>query len=86
METFDCLAVGEDISTTSLPDAQHWSDFYRELSSFDQTLRRLKRQVSMLSGDRRRDAVRHALPSLIADSENFRRRFDFWQGRLADIS
>jgi hypothetical protein len=66
--------------------AQRWSDFYRELSSFQQTLHRLKRQVVEFSGDRRRDAVSLALPGLIADSENFERRFDFWEGRLAQLS
>jgi hypothetical protein len=86
VETFDCLAVGEDVSTTSIQDAQHWSAFYRELSSFQQTLRRLKRQVGGLSGDRRKEAVRLALPDLIIDSENFERRFDFWEGRLAQLS
>ena len=86
VDTFDCLAVGEDVSTTSVRDAQHWSDFYRELSSFQQTLRRLKRQVGGFSGDRRREAVRVVLPGLITDSENFERRFDFWEGRLAQLS
>jgi hypothetical protein len=86
VDTFDCLAVGEDVSTTSIKVAQQWSDFYRELSSFQQTLRRLKRQVVEFSGDRRRDAVSLALPGLIADSENFERRFDFWEGRIAQLS
>jgi hypothetical protein len=86
MDTSDYLAVGEDVSTTSARDAQHWSDFYRELSSFEQTLSRLKRQVWGLSGEPRKDAVRLALPDLIADSENFGRRFTFWEGRLASLS
>jgi len=85
MDTFDSLAVGEDVSTTSIGDARHWSDFYRELASFDQTLSRLKRQVWGLSGDRRRAAVRDALPDLITDSENFERRFNFWEGRLLQL-
>jgi hypothetical protein len=84
--TFDYLAVGEDVSTTSATDAQHWSDFYRELSSFQQTLSRLKRQVGGLSGEPREDAVRLALPELIADSESFGRRFTFWEGRKALLS
>jgi hypothetical protein len=86
VDTFDCLATGEDVSTTSVQDAQHWSDFYRELSSFQQTLRRLKRQVAGFSGDRRREAANLALPGLITDSENFERRFDFWEGRIAYLS
>ena len=86
METFDCLAVGEDVSTTSIEDAHHWSDFYRELSSFQQTLSRLKRQVAEFSGDRRGEQVRRILPGLIMDSENFERRFDFWEGRLTQLS
>ena len=86
METFDCLAVGEDVSTTSIEDARHWSDFYRELSSFQQTLSRLKRQVGEFSGDRRGEQVRRILPGLIMDSENFERRFDFWEGRLTQLS
>ncbi|HEY4845615.1 MAG TPA: hypothetical protein VII89_07960 [Candidatus Dormibacteraeota bacterium] len=86
VDTFDCLAVGEDVSTTSVRDAQRWSDFYRELSSFQQTLRRLKRQVGGFSGNRRREAVRAVLPGLIADSENFERRFAFWERRLAQLS
>jgi hypothetical protein len=85
VDSFDSLAVGEDVSTTSVVDARHWSDFYRELASFDQTLSRLKRQVWGLSGDRRRDAVRGALPDLINDSENYDRRFDFWEKRLAQL-
>jgi hypothetical protein len=85
VDTFDSLAIGEDVSTTSVVDARHWSDFYRELASFDQTLSRLKRQVWGLSGDRRRDATRDALPDLITDSENFGRRFDFWQTRIAQL-
>jgi len=86
VEIFDAVAVGEDVATTSVPDAQHWSDFYRELSSFDQTIRRLKRQVECLSSDRRQDAVRVLLPGLIADSETFQRRFDFWEGRIGQLS
>jgi hypothetical protein len=83
---FDSVAVGEDVLTTSVPDAQHWSDFYRELASFDQTVRRLKRQVASLSGDSRGAAARLALPSLIADCEAFQHRFDFWQGRISQLS
>lgn len=86
MSTFDPLALGEDASTTSVPDAQHWCDYYRGLVSFDETLQRLKRQVVGLSGDSRRDASGQALPGLIADSEMFQRRFDFWEGRLAQLS
>ena len=82
----DSLAVGEDVSTMSVREAQRWSDFYRELSSFQQTLRRLKHQVRGFSGERRKEAVRLALPELIADSENFGRRFAFWEGRLAQLS
>jgi len=85
VDTFNCLAVGEDVSTTSLRDAQHWSDFYRELSSFQQTLRRLKRQVEGFTGERRKEAVKQALPDLISDSENFERRFAFWERRLAQL-
>ena len=85
-DTFDCLAVGEDVSTTSVRDARHWSDFYRELSSFQQTVCRLKRQVLTVSEDRRTDAIRDALPTLITDSENFERRFAYWEGRLAQLS
>jgi hypothetical protein len=85
VDTYDSLAVGEDVSTTSIVQAGHWSDFYRELSSFDQTLSRLKRQVWGLSGDRRRDAIKGALPDLITDSENYERRFDFWEKRLAQL-
>jgi hypothetical protein len=86
VEKLDDLAVGEDVSTTSARDCQHWSDFYRELSSFEQTIRRLKRQVRDLSGESRADAVRLVLPELIADSENFERRFEFWAARLAGLS
>jgi hypothetical protein len=86
MDTSGYLAVGEDVSTTSARDAQHWSDFYRELSSFEETLSRLKRQVWGLSGEPRKDAVRLALPDLIAESETFGRRFTFWEGRLASLS
>ncbi len=85
MSTFDPLALGEDASTMSVPDA-HWCDYYRGLVSFDETLQRLKRQVVGLSGDSRRDASRRAMPGLIADSEMFQRRFDFWEGRLAQLS
>jgi len=85
VESYDCLAVGEDVSTTSVQEAKHWSDFYRELASFDQTVSRLKRQVAGISDSRRQDAVRQALPGLIADSESYKRRFDFWQGRLAQL-
>jgi hypothetical protein len=86
VDAFDCLAVGEDVSTTSVREAQHWSDFYRELSSFQQTLLWLKRQVGGCSGDRRREAIRAVLPGLITDSENFERRFAFWERRLAQLS
>ena len=85
MEFLDCLAVGEDVSTTSVQDAKHWRDFYRELASFDQTVRRLKRQVAGLSAGRRQDAVRQTLPGLIADTETYVRRFDFWQARLVQL-
>jgi hypothetical protein len=85
VDSFECLAVGEDVSTSSLQDAKHWREFYRELASFEQTLSRLKRQVAGLSAGRRQDAVRQALPRLIADSETYRQRFDFWQRRLAQL-
>lgn len=86
MDTFEYLAVGEDMSTTSARDAQHWSDFYRNLSSFEQTVARLKRQVRGFAGDRRDEAVRVALPELIADSENFEQRFTIWEARLTQLS
>jgi hypothetical protein len=82
----DCLAAGEDVSTSSVQDARHWSDFYRELASFEQTARRLKRQLGALSGDHRQDAARQAMPNLIADAETYQRRFSFWEGRLAQLS
>jgi hypothetical protein len=82
---FDCLAVGEDVSTCSPQDAKHWRDFYGELASFEQTVSRLKRQVAGFSAGGRQDAVRQALPGLIADTEAYMRRFDFWQGRLAKL-
>jgi len=85
VEPHDCLAVGEDVSTTSVNTARHWSEFYRELASFDQTVSRLKRQVAGCSAGRRQDAVRQALPGLIADTETYQRRFDFWQRRLATL-
>jgi hypothetical protein len=85
VDVFDCLAVGEDVSTCSLQDARHWRDFYRELSSFDQTISRLKRRVAGVSADTRQNAVRQVLPVLIADTEAFERRFTFWQGRLAQL-
>jgi hypothetical protein len=85
VDIFDCLAVGEDVSTTSLKDARYWREFYRELSSFDQTLSRLRRRVAGCSGGRRDDAMKDALPALIADTETYERRFDFWQGRLAQL-
>ncbi|MDQ6711645.1 MAG: hypothetical protein M3Z28_00425 [Candidatus Dormibacteraeota bacterium] len=86
MDSSNRLAVGEDISTCSVPDAQHWSDFYRERSSFQETVSRLKHQVRGFSGDRRTEAVRLALPGLIADSEGFERRFAFWEVRLGQLS
>lgn len=86
VDTSNSLAAGEDVSTTSLRDAQHWSDFYRELSSFQQTLRRLKRKVRGFTGERRTEAVKQALPDLISDCENFERRFAFWERRLAELS
>jgi len=85
VDNFDGLAVGEDVSTSSALDAKHWSDFYRELASFEQTLSRLKRQVALISAGRRQDAVRQVLPGLIADTETYKRRFDFWQTRLAQL-
>jgi len=85
VDIFDCLAVGEDVSTSSVQDAKRWSDFYRELASFDQTVSRLKRKVAGCAAGERQDAVRQALPGLIADSETYERRFDFWQSRLAQL-
>ena len=86
VQSFDYLAVGEDVSTTSMEAARHWTEFYRELASFDQTVRRLKRQVGAFSGEQRKVAVAEALPRLIADTEDFERRFDFWEGRLGQFS
>ena len=86
VQSFDYLAVGEDVSTTSVEAVRHWTEFYRELASFDQTVRRLKRQVGAFSGEQRKVAVAEALPRLIADTEDFERRFDFWEGRLGQFS
>jgi len=83
---FDQLAVGEDPSTTSAPAVQHWAQYYRELASFDAMVTAVNRITRQFSDDRRRDAVRQAMPNLIADSEKFGRRFDFWEARLAQLS
>lgn len=82
----DQLAVGEDPSTTSAPDAQHWVQYYRELGSFDAMVGAVKGITEHFSDERCRDAVRQAMPSLIEDSEKFGRRFDFWEARLAQLS
>lgn len=73
----------EDASTTSIRVAQHWADHYHELASFDHAINQLKGAVGPLTGDRRREASRQALPALLADAERFRDRLDFWEVRLA---
>jgi hypothetical protein len=86
MITRDYRAPGEDVDTVSWPDAQHWSDFYRQRASFDETLRLMQGAGAQLSGEPRREACRQAMPILIADAEQFRVRFDFWEARLAQLS
>ncbi|MDQ6883189.1 MAG: hypothetical protein M3077_02960 [Candidatus Dormibacteraeota bacterium] len=76
------MPAAEDVSTTSAGVAQHWAGVYRNLASFDHTLGQLKGIVGPLTGDRRREASRQALPALLADAERFRERFDFWEVRL----
>jgi hypothetical protein len=83
---FDRLAVGEDPSTTSAPAAQYWAQYYHQLASFDAMVGSVKNITEHFSDERRRDAIRQAMPRLIEDSEKFGRRFDFWEARLAQLS
>lgn len=79
-------AVGEDFATTSVTVAQRWSDFYQNLSSFDETVRRLKYRLHTLSGERRGAAVHQAIADLIADADRYDQRGAFWQARIAELS
>jgi hypothetical protein len=83
---FDQLAIGEDRSTMSAPAAQHWVQYYRQLASIDAMVGCVKSITEQLSDEGGRDAVRLAMPGLIADSEKFGRSFDFWEARLAQLS
>jgi hypothetical protein len=83
---FDRLAVGEDPSTTSAPAARQWAQYYHQLASFDAMVGSVKSITEHTSDERCREAVRQAMPSLVADSERFGRRFDFWEARLAQLS
>jgi hypothetical protein len=77
---------GEDTTSASVPNAQHWADVYAKLASYEETLRRLRDVLGTLTGDARQAASAEALPGLLQDCEQFTQRLQFWQERLAQLT
>jgi hypothetical protein len=81
----DRLLEGEDLDTTHLDDAKHWLHVYGELLGFKESV---VGEAASSAVDLPEDAQPEAdsdLTILEAERQRLRRRYGFWQARVAQL-
>jgi DNA-binding response OmpR family regulator len=80
------LIEGEDPDTTHVEDARHWVVVYSELLAYKESiLARTRRAAAGLHPDSAGELRRTDLVVLESERDRFRRRLEYWRGRVRDL-
>ena len=84
----DALLEGEDPESPHLEDAEHWTNVYRELIAFKQSLLdSTHNETTQLVHSEARDEASSVDGTILrAELERFRRRCAFWEERRAELA
>jgi hypothetical protein len=81
----DRLLEGEDPDTTYLDDAKHWLHVYGELLGFKESVVGEAKSSAVDLPDDAQPEADADLTILEAERQRLRRRYGFWQARVAQL-